>query len=89
MSSEVLTLAGTAALAAILYYGIGLLVVHAIFKQRQLPRTPVGQAAAFLATRLIVLPTLEVVDWLATYGNRSVASSLLPDGLEPLGGKKT
>lgn len=84
MTNEVLTLAGTAALATILYYSMGLVVLRAIFARRELPRTPLGRLIAFLATRLIILPVLEAVDWLASVGNRDVASRLLPEGLEPI-----
>jgi len=83
MTSDVLTLASTAALATILYYSLGLLVLRAIFQRRELPRSPVGRLVAFLTTRLVILPVLEIVDWLAAVGNRDVASRLLPDGLEP------
>lgn len=83
MPSEVLTVAGTAALATLLYYSIGLVVLHAIFDRRRVPSSPLGRLVAFLTTRLVILPVLEVVDWLATYGNPDIASRLLPNGLEP------
>lgn len=82
--SEPLVIAGAAGLATVLYYLIAFIVLHAIFENRRLPRGPVGRTIAFLATRLVILPCLEIVDWLATYGNARVASRLLPDGLEPL-----
>lgn len=84
MTTEVLTLAGTAALATVLYYCLGLIVLRSIFARRELPRSPLGRLVAFLATRLIILPVLEIVDWLASVGNRDVASRLLPEGLEPI-----
>lgn len=86
--SEALIIAGAAGLATILYYLIGFIVLHAIFKDRRIPTGPVGRTIAFLATRLVILPCLEIVDWLATYGNPRVASRLLPEGLEPLNRRK-
>lgn len=83
MPSEVLTVAGTAALATLLYYCIGLVVLHAIFDRRRVPSSPLARLVAFLTTRLVILPVLEVVDWVASVGNRDVASRLLPEGLEP------
>lgn len=84
MSSDVLILAGTAGLATVLYYALGFIVLHAIFKDRRIPTGPVGRTIAILTTRLVILPVLEIVDWLATYGNPRVASRLLPEGLEPI-----
>jgi hypothetical protein len=84
MTTEVLIVAGTAALATVLYYCLGLVVLRSIFTRRELPRSPVGRLVAFLATRLIILPVLEIVDWLASVGDRDVASRLLPEGLEPI-----
>lgn len=84
MTSDVLTLASTAALATILYYTLGLVVLRAIFQRRELPHSPLGRLVAFLATRLVILPVLEIVDWLASVGDRDVASRLLPEGLEPI-----
>jgi hypothetical protein len=81
------TLAATAGVATVIYYGIGLLVLYAIFKHRRVPDSTLGRAAAFAATRLFVLPTLELVDWLAEYGDPRIASNILPDGLEPFEGK--
>lgn len=89
MPSEMLAIAGTAALATVLYYMIAFVVLHAIFRRRDVPDSGLGRVVAFAATRIVILPVLDVVDWLARYGDADIASWLLPEGLEPLAEDRT
>lgn len=78
-----LIVAATAALAATTWTTAGLLALRIIFAHRRLPQTRHGRILAFWTVQLFVLPTLDIIDFLATYGDWQLATRILPPGLEP------